>query len=75
MNLHPMRSHYDRVECSGKMPRGNVQHFIGHRLCFRTRDIVLCQSQDVDIVQDAGGVFDTGRKKNCSLGGETRSGY
>jgi hypothetical protein len=35
----------------------NVQSGIGYRVCFRTRGVVLCKSHDVEIVQDAGGLF------------------
>jgi len=28
-------------------------------VCFGTRVVVLCKSRDVEIVQDAGGVFNT----------------
>ena len=42
----------------------NVQSCVGYRGCFGTRVVVLCKSLDVEIVQDAGGVFNTGRQKN-----------
>jgi len=71
MNQHPRRSHYDTVECSGRKPRVNVQSCEGYSVCFGTRGVVLCKSRDVEIVQDAGGVFYTGRKENGGVGGKT----
>ena len=35
----------------------NVQSCVGYRVCFGTRGVVLCKLRDVEIVQDAGGVF------------------
>ena len=35
----------------------NVHSCGGDRVCFGTRGIVLCKSRDVEVVQDAGGVF------------------
>jgi len=32
------------------------------------RGVVLCKSRDVEIVQDAGGVFNTARKENGGVG-------
>jgi len=42
-------------------------------VCFGTRGIVLGQSRDVKIVQDAGGVFNTGGKENDGVG--RKKGY
>jgi len=39
-------------------------------VCFGTRGVVLCQSCDVEIVQDASSVFNTGGKENQGVGGE-----
>jgi hypothetical protein len=39
----------------------NVQTCVGYRVCFETRGVVVCKSRDIEIVQDAGGVF------NCWL--------
>ena len=47
----------------------NVQSCVGYRVCFGTRGIVLCKSCDIEIVQDAAGVFTTGRKENGGVGG------
>jgi len=73
MNLHPKRLHYDTVACSGRKPGGNVQSCVGYQVCFRTRGIVVCQSRDVEIVQNAGGVFYTGGRENEGIGG--KKGY
>ena len=48
----------------------NVQSCVGYWVCFGTRGVVLCKSCDVKIVQDAGSVFDTGRKDNGGVGGK-----
>jgi len=40
---------------------------------FGTRGVVSCQSRDVEIVQDAGGLFHTGGKENEDVGG--KKGY
>jgi len=37
------------------------------------RYVFLCKSRDVDIVQDAGGMFATGGKENGGVGG--KKGY
>ena len=42
----------------------NVQSCVGYRVCLGMRGVVLCKSRDVEIVQDAGSVFITGRKEN-----------
>ena len=39
---------------------------------FGTRGVILCMSRDVEIVQDAGSVFNTGRKENGGVGGKKR---
>jgi len=51
----------------------NVQGCVGYQVCFGTRGIVLCKSYDVEIVQNAAGVFNTGRKDNGGVGG--KKGY
>ena len=61
MNLHRRRWHYDTVEHSGRKPKVNVLSCVGYRVCFGTRSVVLCKSRDVEIVQDAGGVFNCWR--------------
>jgi len=33
-------------------------------VCFGKRGVVLCKSRDVEIIQDAAGVFNTGGKEN-----------
>jgi hypothetical protein len=38
-------------------------------VCFGMRGIVLCKSRDVEIVQDAAGVFNTGAQDNGGVGG------
>jgi len=42
-------------------------------MCFGTRGVVLCKSHDVERVQDAGGVLNTGEKENGGVGG--KKGY
>jgi hypothetical protein len=50
MNLHLKLSHYDKVACSGREHRENIQYGIGYGVCFRTRggvleqEVVLCSS-------------------------------
>jgi len=51
----------------------NVQSCVGYWVGFGPRRDVVCKSHDVEIVQDAGGVFDTGRKENGGVGG--KKGY
>jgi hypothetical protein len=46
----------------------NVQSCDGYRVCFGTRGVVLCKSRDVELVQDAAGVFNTGGKDNGGVG-------
>jgi len=46
----------------------NVQSCVGNRVCCGMRGVVLCKSHDVEIVQDAGGVFNMGRKENGGVG-------
>jgi len=50
----------------------NVQSCEGYQVCFGLRAVVLCKSRDVEIVQDAGSVFNMGRKENRGLGGKRR---
>jgi len=73
MNIHPRRYHYDTVERSERKPRLKVQSCIGYGVCFRTSGVVLCKSRDVEIVQDAAGVFNMAGKDNTGVGG--RKGY
>jgi len=61
MNPHPRRWKYDTAECHGRKPRVNVQSCVRYRVCFGTRGVVLCKSCDVEIVQDARGVFNCWR--------------
>ena len=49
-----------------------VQSCVGYWVCFGMRGIVLYKSCDVEIVQDAGGVLNTGRKENGGVGGKKR---
>ena len=42
-------------------------------MCLGTRGVDVCQSHDVEIVQDAGGVFNMGGKENEGVGG--KKGY
>ena len=42
-------------------------------MCFGTRGVVLCNSRDVKIVQDAGSIFNAGGKGNETVGG--KKGY
>jgi len=51
----------------------NVQSCVGAQVCFGTRGIVLSKSHDVEIAQDAGGVFNTGGKEKGGLCG--KKGY
>jgi len=39
-------------------------------VCFGTRGIVLYKSRDVQSVEDAGGVLNTGGKENGGVGGK-----
>ena len=50
----------------------NIQSWVGCRLCFGTRGCILCKSPDFEMVQDAGGGCNTGRKENGGVGGNTR---
>jgi hypothetical protein len=54
-------------------PRGNIQSWVDDRVCFGVRGIILCRSHVVERVQDAGGVFDTTRKKNGGEDGKMES--
>ena len=42
-------------------------------MCFGMRGVVLGKSRDVEIVQDAGGVYNTGGKEKGGVGG--KQGY
>ena len=42
-------------------------------MCFGARGVVLCKSSNVEMVQDAGSVFDTGVKENGGVG--RKKGY
>jgi len=42
-------------------------------VCFGTRGVVLCKSHDVERVEHAGGVLNTGGKENGGKGG--KKGY
>jgi hypothetical protein len=44
MNQHPRHQDYYTVEYSENKARENVQSYIGYRVCFGTRGIVLCKS-------------------------------
>jgi len=55
------------------MRRGNLHSVIGNRVCFKTRGVILCESRDVEKVQDAGGVSNMWGKENGGLGG--KKGY
>jgi hypothetical protein len=75
MNLHPRRLYYNRVEGSKRKPRVYVQSGVGYQVCFRTRGVVLCQSHDVDIVQDAASEFNKGGHNNGGVVGKNRYIY
>jgi len=51
----------------------DAQSCVGYRVCFGTRGVVLGKSLDVEIVQDAASVFNTGGKDNGGVGG--KKGY
>jgi hypothetical protein len=40
-----------------KKARGKVQGFVGYLVCFGTKGVVLCKPHDVEIPQDAVGVY------------------
>ena len=42
-------------------------------MCFATKGVVMCKSRDVESVENAGGVFNTGGKENNGVGG--KKGY
>jgi len=44
-------------------------------LCCGTRGVGLCKSRDVEIVQDASGVFNMGGKVNGGVGGKMGNLY
>ena len=48
----------------------NVRCFEGYRVCFGMRGVVLCMSPDVEIVPDAGCLFNLGGKQNGDVGGK-----
>jgi len=60
------------VEHSGRKPRVKVQSCVGYWVWFGARGVVLCKSRDIEIVQDAGGVFNMGRKENGGVGVKKR---
>jgi len=60
LNLHLRNQHYVRVECSGRRRRGNIQSCVGYWLRFVLTGVVLCKSHYVEMVQDAGSVFNMG---------------
>jgi len=68
MNLHPRHQHCDIVQGSGRKPRVNIQSCVGYQVCFGTRGVVFCKSHDVEMVPDAGSVFNSGRKDNGGVG-------
>ena len=51
----------------------NIQSCVGYQVCFGTKGVVLCKSRDVNIVQDAAGVFNRGGKDSGDVGG--KKGY
>jgi len=73
MNLHPRHPHSDTVEHSERKPRVNVRSCVVYQVCIGTRGVVLGKSRDVEIVQDAGSVFNMGGKENGGVGG--KKGY
>jgi len=70
MNVHPRRYHYDTVASGRWMHTGNGQSCVGYQVCFGTRGFLWCKSRDVEIVQNAGGVFTTWRNENGGVGGK-----
>ena len=75
MNLHPKHYHYDTVACRERKPRGNIQRCVGNRVCFGMRGVILCNSGDVEKVQDARSVFKSGGKENEGVGRKKRYIY
>ena len=73
INLHPKLLHYGTDEHSRRKPRGNVQSCVGYRVCFGTSGMVWFKSQDVERVQDAGSVCNTGGNENGGVCG--KKGY
>jgi hypothetical protein len=53
----------------------NIPSSVGFWVCFGTRGVVLGKSRDVEIVQDAAGVFITGGKDNGGVDGKKGSIY
>jgi len=49
MNLHPECHHFDTVACSAGKPGWEVQSGRCCRVCFGTKDAVLCRSREVEI--------------------------
>jgi hypothetical protein len=64
LNLHLRCPHFGTAEYRGRKLRGNVQHSAGYRVSFGMTGCVLCKTSDVEIVQNAGGVFNMGAKQN-----------
>jgi len=62
-----------QLNIAERKPKVNVLSCVGYRVCFGTRSVVLCKSRDVEIVQDAGGVFNCWRCVQllavCSIAG------
>ena len=52
-----------------------MESYIDYRVWFRTRSYAVCKSCDVEILQDCGGVFNSGGKENCSVGAKKRYIY
>ena len=75
MNLHPRHRHCDTVAYSRRQTRRNVQMCVCYQVCFETRGNDLCKSRDVERVEEAGSVLNTGRTENGGVGGETRYIY
>jgi len=73
MNLHPRRYNYDTVAFSGRKHKGNVRSCVGYQVCFGMRGVVWCKSRDVENVQDAGIVCNSGGLMNGGVG--KKQGY
>jgi hypothetical protein len=61
-----------KVEHSERKPRVNIQSCVGYRVCFGTRGVVWYKSHDVEIVEEAAGVFNCGRCVACWRKRESR---
>jgi len=48
----------------------NVQSCVGYRVGFGTTGVVWCKSRVIEMVQDAGSVFNMGRKDDGGVGGK-----